>query len=227
MTFWKLAPSKVMQFPNLVICKSTDLVARVQAIEASGKPVAGVISIEHPGAETPERGKAPCLAEILGASWQQKQLILTMWDVEQPHPQGPGAQHVRAALKHFDSLLPAGSDDVFIVQCRKGKARSTGTALALLRHRAGAGTEVAALTRLLQIAPEAAPNLLVVQHADAVIGCGGKLEAAVAAHPDITERRQRAEASRAAQIARGEFQDFEKLPQAPSGTRLKPDSLTP
>lgn len=216
-----------MRFPNLIIGKATALVAQVQALEEQGKTVAGVISLEHPGAETPERGRAPRLAEVLGASWQHKQLILTMWDVEQPHPQGPSAQHVRAALSHFDSLCPEGSDAVFIAQCRKGKARSTGMALALLRHRGGADSEAAALTRLLEIAPEAAPNLLVVQHADAVIGCGGRLEAAVAGHPDITERRMRAEASRAAQIARGEFQDFEKLPQPPAGGHRKPDSLTP
>lgn len=216
-----------MQFPNLIIGKATTLVAQLQALEAQGKIVAGVISLEHPGAETPERGRAPRLAEILDTSWQHKQLILAMWDVEQPHPQGPGAQHVRAALNHFDKLLPEGSDAAFIVQCRKGKARSTGMALALLRHRAGAGAEAAALSRLLAIAPEAAPNLLVVRHADAVIGCGGRLEAAVAGHPDITERRMRAEASRAAQIARGEFQDFEKLPQTPGNARIKPDSLTP
>lgn len=216
-----------MRFPNLIIGKATTLVAQVQALEAQGKVIAGVISLEHPGAETPERGKAPRLAEILGGSWQQKQLVLTMWDVEQPQPQGPGAQHVRAAIKHFDSLLPAGSDAVFIAQCRKGKARSTGMALALLRHRAGAGSEAAVLTRLLEIAPEAAPNLLVVRHADSVLGCGGKLEAVVAGHPDITERRMLAEASRAAQIARGEFQDFEKLPHPPTGSRTKPNSLTP
>lgn len=214
-------------FPDIQICKATDLVAHVQGLQAAGKTVAGVISLEHPGAETPERGKAPRLVEALGASWQQRQLILTMWDVEQPHPQGPSAQHLRAAVAHFDRLMPEGSDAVFIAQCRKGKARSTGVALALLRHRAGPGTEDAALKRLLQIAPEAAPNLLVVRHADAVIGCGGRLEAAVAGHPDITERRLRAEASRAAQIARGDFQDFEKLPQVPGGQRARPDSLTP
>ncbi len=216
-----------MQFPNIIICKATDLVARIQEVEARGKPVAGIISLEHPGAETPERGRAPRLSEMLGTQWQQLQLILTMWDVEQPHPQGPSEQHVRAACEHFDRQLPVSSDDFFIVHCRKGRARSTAVALALLRHRAGTGTEAAALTHLLQIAPEAAPNLLVVQHADNVLGCGGKLAAVVADHPDITARRQRAEASRAAQITRGEFQDVEKLPQLPGGKLAKPDSLTP
>jgi len=123
---------------------------------------------------------------------------------------------VHAVIQHFDHYAPADSNAPSLAHCRQGKARSTGIVLALLRHRAGAGTEAACLDQLLQIAPNAAPNLLIVQHADTILGCNGKLVDIVTQHPEITARRMAAEASRAAQIASGQFTDFEKIGGEPT-----------
>lgn len=214
-----------MSMPDIALCKATEVVARVLEQAETGTPFAAVISLEHPGAENPERGRAPRLGESLGGDWKHRQLILSMWDVEQPRPQAPTESHVRAALAHYDIFAPPGSSAPILVHCRQRKARSTALALALLRHRAGAGSEAACLTEILRLAPDAAPNLLLVQMADNVIGCGGRLVAVVGNHPEITERRLRAEARRAEQIASGTFFDVEKLaglPQPPAQRTISP-----
>lgn len=200
-----------MKFPSIVICKATEVVDKVQQQAKTGLPFAAVLSFEHPGAESAERGRAPRLGEVLGAPWDKRQLIQTMWDVEQPRLNAPTIEQVRAVIQHFDHYAPANNHAPSLAHCRQGKARSTGIVLALLRHRAGAGTEADCLDQLLQIAPKAAPNLLIVQHADVIFGCHGKLVDVVTQHPEITARRMAAEASRAAQIASGRFVDFEKI----------------
>ncbi len=218
-----------MKFPAITICKAVEVVEKIRAAEQAGRPYSAVISIEHPGADTPERGRAPRLEEHFDPTWRKKQLILTMWDVEQPHPDGPRRDHIQAALDHADKLRPVNGAENILIHCRQAKARSTGTALALLRHRMGPGSEQACLTHLLQLVPKAAPNLLVVQHADAILGSDGKLIAAVTADPGITLRRAAAEQRRQQQIASGAFTDFEKLPQPPDPAlpnKGKPHDLT-
>ena len=66
-----------------------------------------------------------------------------------------------------------------LVHCYHGVGRSAAVALAVLADRLGPGREGKAMDRLLTIRPEAMPNLVVVDHADAVLDRGGGLLRAV------------------------------------------------
>lgn len=68
-----------------------------------------------------------------------------------------------------------------LIHCYHGVGRSAGLALAVISDRLGPGSEDEAMNQLLTIRPEATPNLVVVNHADAVLGRGGGLLHAVAA----------------------------------------------
>ena len=84
-----------------------------------------------------------------------------------------------------------------LVHCYHGVGRSAAIALAVLADRFGPGREDEAMDRLLTIRPEATPNLVVVDHADAVLDRGGGLLRAV------TEREaQTPEAVRMREIRR-------------------------
>lgn len=67
-----------------------------------------------------------------------------------------------------------------LIHCYHGVGRSAAIALAVLADRLGPGSEDEAMNQLLTIRPEATPNLVVVSHADAVLGRGGSLLHAVA-----------------------------------------------
>lgn len=66
-----------------------------------------------------------------------------------------------------------------LVHCYHGVGRSAAIALAVLADRLGPGREDEAMNRLLQIRPEAMPNLVVIDHADVVLDRGGGLLRAV------------------------------------------------
>jgi predicted protein tyrosine phosphatase len=80
-----------------------------------------------------------------------------------------------------------------LVHCLHGIGRSAGLALAILSDRMGAGCEDDALKALLAMRPQACPNRVVVEHADALLGRGGQLVASVdkweAASESARERR--------------------------------------
>ena len=80
-----------------------------------------------------------------------------------------------------------------LVHCFHGVGRSAAVALAIMADRFGPGAEGEALERLLAIRPESTPNLVVVKHADDVLGRNGDLVGAVAAWeaatPGLKEKR--------------------------------------
>lgn len=85
-----------------------------------------------------------------------------------------------------------------LVHCMHGVGRSAALALAGLADRLGAGAEEEAVAQLLSLRPEATPNLVVLTHADELLGRGGALLSALqeseAANPaKLTARQNRAQ----------------------------------
>lgn len=81
-----------------------------------------------------------------------------------------------------------------LIHCFHGVGRSAAIALAVIADRLGPAAELASLERLLAIRPEATPNLVVVKHADQILGRDGALIATVAAweanEPGLSEKRE-------------------------------------
>jgi len=187
-----------MTIAEIHITAARDLLDMVASI----KPAA-VLSIEHPDATGD--GRAPRLFAEHGLDGIA-QLVQTYWDTEEEHPQGPSAALVAEGLAFLQHHAASGP---VLVHCRQGKARSTGMALAFMAASSPAHTAADYIAYLKKIRPQAAPNILVVRHADTVLNTGGALEAAVLADPDLTAKRAQANASRA--------RDAEKNPH-----RIKP-----
>lgn len=85
------------------------------------------------------------------------------------------------------------ADGTLLVHCMHGVGRSAACALAIIADRMGPGRETEAVTELIAMRPDATPNLIVVYHADDILGSGGALKAAVTAFeastPEKTEMR--------------------------------------
>lgn len=163
---------------RLIITRADEVLKTLQE-----QAVVAVLSIEHPGAKT---GGAPRLEDV-------PQKILCFWDVEQKVANGPDIAQVEAGLAFVMAHLSNG--DV-LIHCHAGKSRSVAIALGALALQYPADDENALLEKLLEIRPKAAPNILIVEMVDVLTGREGKLLAAVLAHPQITARREEAEANR-------------------------------
>lgn len=90
-------------------------------------------------------------------------------DVALPH-----RRHVEAAIE-FAREHRSGS---VLIHCKAGIARSAALALAIIADRLGDGREEEAVRHLLEIRPEAVPNLLLLPMADEVLERNGRLEKA-------------------------------------------------
>ena len=165
---------------TLIITRANDVLKTL-----AERPVAAVLSIEHPGA-TAGHGAAP---RVEGAP----QMILCFWDSEQPVPKGPTEEDVKAGILFVLEHLKKG--DV-LIHCHAGKSRSVAIALGVLALRHPEKNEKKLMEELLKLRPMAAPNILMVEMADKLAGRGGRLAEAVRQHPQITAQRKAAEMSR-------------------------------
>ena len=152
-----------------------------------------VITLEDPGCR---------LADRLRFSTQPKpaHLVLQFEDVDDDSLgiRVATQRQVSEALA-FAQAQNAGS---LLVHCYHGVGRSAGIGLAILASRLGSGNEERALAELLEIRPEATPNLVVVKLADAILGRNGALVSAVAEWQERTPRVLRARQDRAAFVRR-------------------------
>ncbi|WP_420477820.1 tyrosine phosphatase family protein [Brevundimonas sp. FT23028] len=71
-------------------------------------------------------------------------------------------------------------DTALLVHCFHGVGRSAAIALAVFADRLGPGREPEAIEQLLAIRPQSTPNIVVVRHADHLLGREGRLIRAVA-----------------------------------------------
>jgi predicted protein tyrosine phosphatase len=163
---------------RIIICRFDE----VEGIAAK-QPLAAVLSIEHPGVVPGQSGYAPRLAGV-------HQEILTFWDTEDPTAfQRPGIGQVEKGMQFVVDYLSKG--DV-LVHCAAGKARSAGVALGAMALWSPDRDEKNLVEDLLKIRPQAAPNIIVVAHADKIAGRGGRLTQAVLDHPVVTAQRKTA-----------------------------------
>jgi predicted protein tyrosine phosphatase len=92
---------------------------------------------------------------------------------------------VPPARHHVEQLLEFGhgwdAQAPILVHCWAGISRSTAAAFILLCDRLGAGNEDRIARQLRAAAPHAFPNPLLISHADAVLGRGGRMVEAVKA----------------------------------------------
>ncbi len=149
-----------------MLIKITDLI-EAKRIHAQG--FAGIISIADPWAETlvPDHDN------------KANRLELRFVDLDEPFEATelppdmvmPTAAMVERALdfavRHSEAKL--------LIHCHAGVSRSTAIGLAIFAARLGAGAEEQALDTLLELVPDAVPNLAVVAIADDLLQRSGKL----------------------------------------------------
>lgn len=84
----------------------------------------------------------------------------------------PTLEHMGALLtfaRSWDARAP------MVIHCWAGISRSMASAYAILCDRVGPGYEIQIARAMRQRAPHAQPNRLLVQHADEVLGRGGRM----------------------------------------------------
>lgn len=165
---------------NIIITRKDDVLQTI-----AERPVAAVLSIEHPGAIAEGKG-APRLCDM-------PQEILCFWDSETPVKDGPDMAQVERAIGFSLAFLTQG--DV-LIHCHAGKSRSAAIALGVLAFQNPQKKECELVDMLLAIRPEAAPNLLVVDLVDKLARREGRLTRAVLENPVICAQRAAAEESR-------------------------------
>lgn len=82
--------------------------------------------------------------------------------------QGPTDKDIENLIEFFKS---ADKDSKFLIHCVLGQSRSTAAALVLLYIL----NSETAVERLLEIAPQAIPNSMILKKADKLLKCNGKL----------------------------------------------------
>ncbi|MBI1215281.1 MAG: hypothetical protein GC185_05610, partial [Alphaproteobacteria bacterium] len=135
---------------QIIICRASELVDTVQR----ERPVA-VLSIEHPGVPRGGKGSAPRLADTPETA-DVPQLVLTFWDAEQEVANGPDKDQIEQGIDFVMSYIGEGP---VVIHCHAGKARSTGIALGVLSRLHPDKDAAFLLETLLEIRPQAAPNI--------------------------------------------------------------------
>lgn len=169
---------------KIIICRANEVEKHIaeQKIDA-------VLSIQHPEAtEGVGLGQAPELKDT-------EQRIFEFWDIEDDSATGaPTEDDLRQTLAYLDELKSRFDKPTIIVHCHGGKARSVAVVLAYLAKEFSV-QEAVEIVKIIR--PIAGPNILMVKHADKILGFNGALIAAVEAdelftknRADIEKRRQ-------------------------------------
>lgn len=97
----------------------------------------------------------------------------------------PSHEHVQAILRFGSELsetIGAPAEGHLLVHCHMGISRSTAAMLALLAQINPGEDEERLFSRLREIRPQAWPNSLMIAYADDLLGCEGRLLAALRGH---------------------------------------------
>lgn len=141
--------------------------SRVEEMIACHQP-GRVISLLDPEWPFPE----------LGDRYRGRHLRLQVHDIRDPeeHLVVPGVSHVRALLRFLDRWT---RDRPLLIHCRAGISRSTATAF-IAACFVNPGTDEDEIALALRLAaPLARPNTTLVALADAELGRGGRMTAAI------------------------------------------------
>jgi predicted protein tyrosine phosphatase len=90
----------------------------------------------------------------------------------------PATAHVEAILEFGSSLtadIAAGQDPHLLVHCHMGISRSTAAMAIMMVQSHLPGSEEGIFSRLLELRPQAWPNSLMIEYADELLGCRGRL----------------------------------------------------
>lgn len=115
---------------------------------------------------------------VLRISDGRPQLVLAFNDIDFDDGSSLVAtrEHVRDAIDFGRRVLREHKSP--LIHCHAGRCRSPAIALAIIADHLGLGREKEAVDQMLDIAPRAAPNLLVLKLTDEILERGGRLEAA-------------------------------------------------
>jgi predicted protein tyrosine phosphatase len=95
----------------------------------------------------------------------------------------PAAGTAPPARQHIDALLEFSrqwdASQPLLIHCWAGISRSMASAFTILCDRLGPGREIEIANAMRRRAPHAQPNRLLISHADAALGRGGAMIAAV------------------------------------------------
>jgi hypothetical protein len=156
---------------NLRICAVREVIPLIELHAERHALFDMVVSFENVFGALAVYGRAPRLHRRLGKEWKRKQIILRCFDAGPGSRFAPGPQIVERALDRFEQLSPAS----VLLHCVKGRSRSAALGLTFLRYVRGPGSEIECMAELLRVRPQAQPNKAIVEHADRILGCNGRL----------------------------------------------------
>jgi predicted protein tyrosine phosphatase len=120
--------------------------------------------------------------EAFSAYDPHHRITLRFHDVIEPGPGYvlPAREHVEAILEFGRSMTTESGrgPSHLLVHCHMGISRST-AAMAILMAQSQPDTEERIFSRLLELRPQAWPNSLVIEFADDLLGCRGRLVTAL------------------------------------------------
>lgn len=121
--------------------------------------------------------------EVFGSFDAHERLELRFHDIIDPQPDmiAPDDDHVGQLLRFGDAMFAARSPVTLLAHCHAGVSRSS-AAVILMLAAAQPGAPERALAHALSGAPNAWPNLRMIELGDALIDCNGRLVAAVRGH---------------------------------------------
>lgn len=140
-----------------------------------------IVSIMDPGSAVPE---------AFGSFDPHERLDLRFHDIIDPQVDMvmPDDEHVGRLLRFGGTMASSQSPVTLLAHCHAGVSRSSAAAILMLAA-VRPGTPEQALAEALAVAPNAWPNLRMIELGDALIGCNGRLIAAVRGHyADMLER---------------------------------------
>lgn len=146
-----------------------------------------VLTLEDPKAPVHDRLR-------LGGPDDPAHLVLSFEDIDRTDlgRAVPEREQIAQAIQ-FGRTNAEGS---LLVHCFHGVGRSAACALAIIADREGPGNETQAVRTLIDIRPEATPNLVAVALADAILDRGGALVRALDDFERSTPSKVRARATR-------------------------------
>ena len=143
-----------------------------------GSSIHYLISIGSPGVAPPP-----------GYTRIPHHLRLEFDDIDMPHDDPeyvlPTAEHILQIIE-FTNLISSNQGDL-LIHCQSGVSRSAAVALIVCAELLGVGREDDALANVLAVRPQALPNLWIVQLADDILNCGGRLVQVVQQHHDAVK----------------------------------------
>lgn len=133
-----------------------------------------IVSIMDPGSAVPE---------AFGSFDPHQRLDLRLHDIIDPQADmvAPDEGHVGQLLRFGHAMASSQSPIKLLAHCHAGVSRSS-AAVILMLAAVQPGAPERALAAALAIAPNAWPNLRMIELGDALMGCNGRLIAAVRGH---------------------------------------------